>query len=325
MIISRTKYEATEYEISRLFEVNGIGKVISTGPLGDGEFNAAFKVTCEDGKDYVLKIAPPENAAVLSYEKNMMDSEVYWYRRMKDNTDILCPNIYAADFSGKIIKSSCFIMQMMEGAPLWKCHFPKEESERVQAEKIRMLTAIHCIKNDRYGYRQLGLHDSWYKALRTMAEQLVKDCKNIGYETPDGEKFLKLIDKNEDILNKAPCRMVNFDLWDSNVLYDNGRLVWIDPERGFWGDPVADFITIGPGQKAPLSDKKNEIGIYNRTAKERIELCRDTEIRYACAVAYLALIEEVEKYVRYEPDHPNYIRNTVDARDMYDMAFGLLG
>ena len=41
-------------------------------------------------------------------------------------------------------------------------------------------------------------------------------------------------------------------------------------------------------------------------------------------IAYLALIEEVEKYVRYEPDEENYIRNTVDARDMYDLAFGIL-
>ena len=42
------------------------------------------------------------------------------------------------------------------------------------------------------------------------------------------------------------------------------------------------------------------------------------------AVCLLALIEEVEKYVRYEPDNPNYKRNTVDARDMYDMAFEIL-
>ena len=27
---------------------------------------------------------------------------------------------------------------------------------------------------------------------------------------------------------------------------------------------------------------------------------------------------------RYEPDNPTYIRNTVDSREMYDMAFGLL-
>ena len=39
---------------------------------------------------------------------------------------------------------------------------------------------------------------------------------------------------------------------------------------------------------------------------------------------YLALIEEVEKYVRYEPDNPTYIRNAIDSRKMYDMAFKLL-
>ncbi|MCR4740816.1 MAG: aminoglycoside phosphotransferase family protein [Lachnospiraceae bacterium] len=324
MIKSRTKYEAGQAEISSLFRAHGIGNVTGSTVLGDGEFNSAYKVTCEGGKDYVLKIAPPGEAAVLSYEKNMMDSEVYWYRKMKENTDILCPDIYAVDFSCSIIKSCCFIMQMMDGEPLWKCDFTPEEAERVRTEKIGMLAKIHGVKNDRYGYRQSGLYDSWYEALRSMADRLVRDCKNIGYESPDGEEFIRLIDMHEDVLRDAPCRMVNFDLWDSNVLYDNGKLVWIDPERGFWGDPVADLITVGKGQKAPLSDKKKEIDIYNRTAAEKIGLNRNTEIRYACAVAYLALIEEVEKYVRYEPENPNYIRNTVDARDMYDMAFGVM-
>ena len=36
MIRSRTKYQAAAEEISSLFEVNGIGKVIKTAPLGDG-------------------------------------------------------------------------------------------------------------------------------------------------------------------------------------------------------------------------------------------------------------------------------------------------
>lgn len=32
-----------------------------------------------------------------------------------------------------------------------------------------------------------------------------------------------------------------------------GKICWIDPERGFWGDSVVVFITLGTGQKAPLS------------------------------------------------------------------------
>ena len=324
MIKSNTKYEATADEIKELFRVKKIGEVVSTAPLGDGEFNAAYKVTCEDGSVYALKIAPPADKKVLTYEKNMMESEVFWYTMMNENTDIICPKVRAFDFSGSIIKSNCFIMDFMEGKPLWDAGLDEEGMKAIQAKKINMLTKIHAIKNDKFGYIQSGLCASWYEALKSMAKNLIKDCKALGYETPDGEKFVEYIDKYERLLCTVPCRMVNFDLWDSNVLYKDGKLIWIDPERGYWGDPVADFITLNPGQKAPLSDKKEAIEIYNKTAKEPIALNRETEIRYALAVCLLALIEEVEKYVRYEPDNPNYKRNTVDARDMYDMAFEIL-
>ncbi len=324
MIKSKTKYEASTEEIRELFSFHKLGNVTDISPLGNGEFNSAYKVVLDDGQKYALKIAPPEGATVLTYEKNMMESEVFWYKMMHDNTDILCPEVYVADFSQSIIKSNCFIMQMMEGEPLWAVKFSDREYENVQKQKIEMLTKIHRIKNDRFGYRQSGLHDTWYDALKSMAGNLVKDCKSLGYETPDGEKFISYIDKHAKLLRSVPCRMVNFDLWDSNVLYNDGKICWIDPERGFWGDPVADFITLGTGQKAPLSTKQKELDIYNETATEKIVLSKETEVRYALAVCYLALIEEVEKYVRYEPDEPNYIRNTNDAREMYDMAFAIL-
>ena len=324
MANSKTKYEATQEEIKELFAFHKVGNVMRIAPLGEGEFNAAYKVTCDNGNNYVLKIAPPEGSCVLTYEKNMMESEVFWYEKMHENTDILCPEVYVSDFSKSIVKSNCFIMQMMEGEPLWAVGFSDKEYENAQKQKIGMLTKIHRIKNDKFGYRQSGLHDTWYEALKAMAGNLVSDCKALGYETKDGEKFISYIDKHAEILKKVPCRMVNFDLWDSNVLYKDGKICWIDPERGFWGDPVADFITLGAGQKTPLSSKQKELEIYNETADEKIVLTKETEIRYELAVCLLALIEEVEKYVRYEPDEPNYIRNTADAREMYDMAFGML-
>ena len=325
-VISKTKYKASEAEIRKLFSFHKVGNVVDTAALGNGEFNAAYKVTCDNGAAYALKIAPPAGAKVLSYEKNMMEAEVFWYSQMHEKTDILCPQVYVSDFSKEIIKSNCFIMEMMAGKPLWEMDFTAEAYEAVQQQKIGMLTKIHRIANDGYGYIQTGLTASWYEALKNMATRLVDDCKSLGHDTPDGERFIQLIDKYEKLLEAVPCRMVNFDLWDSNVLYnaETGKICWIDPERGFWGDPVADFITLGPGQKAPLSAKQKELEIYNDMAREKIFLTEETEIRYALAVCYLALIEEVEKFVRYEPDNPTYIRNTVDSREMYDMAFGIL-
>ncbi|MBR5932368.1 MAG: phosphotransferase [Treponema sp.] len=326
MIISKTKYDATEAEIKELFSFHKIGNVTETAALGNGEFNSAYKVTCDNGISYVLKIAPPEDAKVLTYENNMMKSEVFWYSKMHEKTDILCPKVYVSDFSKNIIKSNCFIMELMKGKPVWEMGLSEKEFDEVQKQKITMLTKIHKITNDGFGYIQTGLYASWYEALKNMALNLVADCKKLGYDTPYGEKFVSLIDKYKNILNGAPCRMVNFDLWDSNVLYngETKKICWIDPERGFWGDPVADFITLGPGPREPLSAKQKELDIYNETAQEKILLTHETEIRYELAVCYLSLIEEVEKYVRYEPDNPTYIRNAVDSKEMFEMAFKFL-
>ncbi len=323
MAKSKTKYEASSEEIKLLFVRHGMGNVMGIQPLGAGEFNAAYKVETDKGT-YVLKIAPPKEALVLTYEKNMMRSEVFWYEQMHKYTKIHAPAVYASDYSNECISSDCFIMEMMDGQTLSMIDFTREESEQVQVKKIEMLTQIHKIHNDRYGYLQTGLYDTWYEAIHNMVSNLIKDCNQLGKETADGCKLLQYIEVYQELLSRVPCCMVNFDLWDSNVLYDNGGLVWIDPERSFWGDPVADFITIGCGQKAPLSKKLAEIEIYNRTAEVPISASTEECIRYAIAVGYLALVEEVEKYVRYEPEEENYIRNTVDARDMYDMVFQVL-
>ena len=324
MIKSKTKFSATNEEVIRMFEANNMPRIKTIETLGNGEFNAAFKVCTEENKEYVVKIAPPRDSKVLTYENNMMESEVFWYEQMREKTDICIPEVYASDFSQKIIPASYFIMEKMDGKPLWEMGFSETEYAKVQEQKIDMLTQIHRIHNHLFGYRQTGLHNSWYEAIRGMVSNLIKDCEAMGIETPNGHKLLMAIDKHEDLLGDCECCMVNFDLWDSNVLYHNGKLCWIDPERSFWGDRIADFITLGKGQKSPLSEKLAEIETYNRTAKTPIVYDKNMEIRYQVAVGYLALIEEVEKYVRYEPEEENYIRNTVDAEAMFEMAFGVL-
>ena len=49
MIISKTKYEASEAEIKALFSFHKMGNVLDIAVLGNGEFNAAYKVTCDSG------------------------------------------------------------------------------------------------------------------------------------------------------------------------------------------------------------------------------------------------------------------------------------
>ncbi len=326
MIKSRTKYEADNRDIVRIFEKHNIKNIGEITPLGYGEFNAAYRVGDVIGNSgYVLKIAPPKEARVLTYEVGIMQSEVCWYDMMSRNTDIRIPKVYAQDFSCELIDSPYFIMEFFDGKPLWEAGLSAEEYEKAQNTKTEMLARIHRIHNNRFGYVQNGLHNTWYEAVCSMTENLIADCESIGKDTPDGRRFLSVISRHRDILSECPCSMVNFDLWDSNLLCNSsGELCLIDPERGFYGDYIADFVTLGGGQKVPLGDKIKETEIYNRVAEKPLIYGKNAEIRYQTAVGLLALIEEVEKYVRYEPHEDNYIRNTEDARAMFDMVFDIL-
>ena len=126
MIKSKTKYNASKEELARIFAANDMPTVKAVEVLGNGEFNAAFKVTAGD-KQYVVKIAPPRGSVVLTYENNMMESEVFWYSQLREKTDIRVPQVYAFDFSEKLIPARYFIMERMEGKPLWEVGFSEAE------------------------------------------------------------------------------------------------------------------------------------------------------------------------------------------------------
>lgn len=328
MIKSKTKYQVNRDDIEKIFARFSLGDVSEMTLFGGGEFNSACKVAAiKNGVPvpYVVKLSPPEDANVLTYEKNMMSAEVYWYEQIRKNTDIRIPIVYLFDDTKEIIPVNYFVMEYISGEPLYSYDLSEKQRDSIKREKLRMLSQIHKITGDFFGYYQGEHFSTWYEAIRSMVNSLITDCEAIGKETPDGHALLEAIDRHKNILEKVPCRMVNFDLWDSNVLLENGKKpVWIDPERSFYGDPIGDMITQGKSQMAKLSEKEDAIRIYNEYASQPFGLNEEEKIRYAVMVSYLALIEEVEKYVRYETTDENYIRNTKDARAMYDMAFDFL-
>jgi Ser/Thr protein kinase RdoA (MazF antagonist) len=62
--------------------------------LKQGWFNAAYNVQLADGREVILKIAPPQNAEVMLYEKNIMATEVATMRLVRQNPAIPVPDIY---------------------------------------------------------------------------------------------------------------------------------------------------------------------------------------------------------------------------------------
>ena len=215
-------------------------------------------------------------------------------------------------------------MEKLSGKQLDQMNF--SDSEKAQASSITatMAAQIHKVKNDRFGYLQNGLYDDWYQAIRAMTQSLLDDCARVGKKSKRGKKLLAYIDRYQDILKKAECCMVNFDIWWPNIICsrENGavKYAWIDPERSFWGDRIADFACL-EWQK-PLEQKKVSLAAYNAVADEPIRVTREEKIRYAVMQGYLGLIQEVEKYYRYTPTHFGWWRNVFSSAWFYQSAFG---
>lgn len=324
-MISRTKYQVDVTTIEKLFRSVGIEGAAEIAPLGAGEFNAVFSAKAGD-REYALKIAPRKGAPVLTYEKDMMRAEVFWYGQMRANTPIAVPEVYHADFDGSLIQADWFVMEKLPGSQLDKMELTEEERRDSAAELARMTAYMHRARNDRFGYVQNGLYGDWHQAIRAMAKALVGDAATKGNASPRGKKLLTLIDRHRDVLKKAECRMVNFDLWAPNIIChrENGavRYAWIDPERTFWGDPIADFVCLE--MMLPLAEKKASLEAYNAVADSPVRATEEEQLRYAIMQGYLALIMETEKYYRYTPFHYGWWRNVAASSMLYRAAFAAL-
>lgn len=322
---SRTKYEIDNSTIEKLFNAAGINGDMEITPLGAGEYNAVFSVKA-DGREYALKIAPKADAPVLNYEKGMMAAEVFWYKQIREHTSVTVPEVIYSDFSKSLIPADYFIMEKLTGQQLDGMELSEAEKGEAAAEIAKMVAGIHNIKNNKFGYVQNTLYDDWYQAIRAMVQSLLGDCARRGWKSSRGKKLLKYIDKYKTVLESAECCMVNFDLWPSNILCrrEDGviKYAWIDPERSFWGDRIADFVCLET--MTPLAEKKKSLAAYNSAADRTITATKEENIRYAVALAYLGLIMETEKYYRYTLFHYGWWRNVSVCKIFFKKAFDAL-
>ncbi len=324
-MISKTKKNLTNPEVKALCASAGFANAENIHSLGAGEFNAVYAFDA-DGKGYALKVAPTVDTPVMTYEQNMMHSELFWYTQIAKHTDIAVPDVVYTDSSRTLLPSDFFIMQRISGKQMNEMEFSPQEKQQASMLMPQLAAKMHHIKGEGYGYPQNGLYDTWTKAFYAMTEALVQDAAQMGQTCENGEKTLGYIRKHAAVLDRVPCRMVNFDLWEANILCNRTetglQFVLIDPERGFWGDPVMDFNCLGFGQS--LQEKQEALQVYNSAAPEPVVADLGVAIRNAFAQAYLGVIMEVERYYRYVPGDEGWTRNDQACAFLFQNAFACL-
>lgn len=81
---SRTKRHLAPDQLDALLRAGtGVGCRVES-ELSDGWFSTVYRVRLDDGRPAVVKLAPPDEAAVLRYEQGILGTEAMVYRRIAD-------------------------------------------------------------------------------------------------------------------------------------------------------------------------------------------------------------------------------------------------
>ena len=222
--------------------------------LTEGYFNVAYLLRFDSGRESVLKIAPPRDACIMSYEKNIMYSEVAAMRLAAEKTDVPVAKIFFFDDSLTLCSSPYFFMEKLEGNSLFSLadSVPESVKKQIRRDTGMLNRKINSITGESFGYigqPQMQGND-WYTVFCRMMDMAFSDAKAMSVDLKIPVPTLRSFLENSRSLFEqvtVPC-LVHWDLWDGNIFVKNGRISGlIDWERSLWADPLMEvgFRTYG--------------------------------------------------------------------------------
>jgi aminoglycoside phosphotransferase (APT) family kinase protein len=272
------------------------GRLAHLAPLTGGTYNTVEELRLTDGSRYVLKIPPAAAVPGLRHEKRLLVSEAEFYRSAA-RVGVPAPHEVSAgdDF---------LLMTAVPGEP-WDGTLTDAEQMALRAELGRRVARLHRVTGPGYGYPSgaLGpLASDWRTAFTAMFDAVLDDARRYGARLPRPvDAVARTAASAYGALDEVTDpRLVHFDLWRGNILVDRadgeariGGL--IDGERMFWGDPLADFVSL-----ALLGDirQDEEFLAGYREAGGRARFDTAARLRLALYRAYLYLIMLTETVPR---------------------------
>jgi len=227
------------------------GAELSFAPIRTGKFNTSYYVSGRPG-EFVLRIAPPEDAGFIFYERGMMAQEPEVHQLVREETAVPVAEVLAYDTGRKALPRDFILMRRLSGRALSDAPVRGRSLAEVYRQVGRALAQIHNVTRERYGY--LGAHQvmepqsSWPAAFEAMWNKLIDDIEGCGgYSREEGRLVRRALEENLSIFDySGRARLLHMDVWAQNILVDEeGRLTGlVDFDRALWGDPEIEFAVL---------------------------------------------------------------------------------
>jgi aminoglycoside phosphotransferase (APT) family kinase protein len=237
VVDSLTKRRLSEAELDALVRrVLGV-PLAAHVELTEGMFNTAYRLTAADGRETVLKVAPPPDVPLLTHERDIMRTEALVFGLMAAH-GLPVPEVL-------LHEDGLLLMTALQGE-LWssaRSRLTDAEHGALRRELGTIVRDLHRITGDVYGYVQGPNAPTWREAFLKMVDAVLADADRFGVELPD---VRSAVEARAHLLDEVtePV-LVHFDLWEANIFLADGHIEGIiDPERALFGDPLAEIATI---------------------------------------------------------------------------------
>ncbi|MEU0739825.1 aminoglycoside phosphotransferase family protein [Streptomyces sp. NPDC006134] len=275
------------------------------GELTDGWFNVAYRIRLRSGTHVVLKIAPPPDVEVMTYERGAMATELEALRLIREHTKVPVPEVDFADRTHEVCDADYFFMTYVDADNLNAIRGTLTEAEiTAYGEALGAVTReLNTIPGPAFGPLAGPGDSTWRAAFLRMVEELLKDGERRGVVVPRGYDVIReVVAAHADALDEVTePRFVEWDLWPGNCMVRDGRIVAVlDHERAFYGDPLMEFGFAG-SESSAFGDATAFIRGYGHrpfTTAERI--------RRRLYNLHLALIQVIETDFRAHTDTEQY-------------------
>ncbi|GID90758.1 aminoglycoside phosphotransferase [Amorphoplanes digitatis] len=273
--------------------------------LGHGWFNVAYRIRLRDGRQVVLKIAPPPHIEVMTYERGAMGIELAALDLIGKHTSVPVPTVDFADRGHDLCDADYFFMPYVDAGNLGivKDTLAPHEVDACNEAIGAATRELNGIRGPAFGPLAGPGDPTWRACFLRMIGDVLRDGErravDLGYRY---DLVRDVIAAHADSLDEVTePRFVEWDLWDSNVMVRDGRIVCvIDHERAFYGDPLIEAGFTGI-DLAAVGDPTAFLRGYGHA-----ELTDTERTRRRLYTLYLVLIMIIETDYRGHTDTAQY-------------------
>ncbi len=221
--------------------------VVDSKELTEGFYNSAYKVRLDNGDEYILKTAPSKAVKVMTYEKNLINTEVMAMKLAARN-NLPVAKCAAFDEECDVCNAPYFIMSVLPGQSLSSLSYSidEETNNQIMYDLGKLNSQINGITGEKFGYPGFpkGQDIKWYPVFRTILEDAVNDGIRVKVELGiDIEDLFEKLEQSKNIFDTVTVpSLVHWDLWAGNIFIKDNRISGIiDWERCIWADPLMEL------------------------------------------------------------------------------------